>query len=501
VRFKQWFGCYGGTRADLFTAQSNRHPAKMVISLCFRIFEHGRSRGYWTPGDLILDPMCGIATTLVVGGSLGYRTVGVELESWMIPLAAGNIDRLMENMPGAPRPVVIQGDARHLREVLAGAGADGCLSSPPYTSEFREQHPGTKGGKVARELERGGSFRGYSGTVTHYSGAVTFPPYAMEPRQGGADKHPERMEGGEWQGKYSGAVTSPPYADSIASNKATFDPARFMKAGGPNSQANIPSRYSHDNTAQIGNLKDPKMDIDGILTSPPYAEALTGGGIAVKGHFDDAKLSDRQYTPNAHGKDAAQIANLKDPKRDIDGILTSPPYADTDTNTWAMANQGKRFDQLTTQELEERNKAVSFGRHGYRSAISKEMAARGNLGCLPDKGQGTETYLGAMLQVYRELHAVLKAGGIVALVTKNPVKAGQIRRLDSDTIRLMETAGFTLIERVRAMLSEDLGEQMTLDGEIQIIRREHKSFFKRLYERKRPDLRVDYEDVMFFRKH
>jgi len=42
MKVKQWQGCYAGTRLDLFTPESNRHPAKMAVALCYRIFEHGR---------------------------------------------------------------------------------------------------------------------------------------------------------------------------------------------------------------------------------------------------------------------------------------------------------------------------------------------------------------------------------------------------------------------------------------------------------------------------
>jgi hypothetical protein len=63
----------------------------------------------------------------------------------------------------------------------------------------------------------------------------------------------------------------------------------------------------------------------------------------------------------------------------------------------------------------------------------------------------------------------------------------------------MEAAGFTLIERKHAMLSEDLGEQMTMDGGIKKIQRVRMSFFKRLHVRKYPELAVLWEDVLFFR--
>ena len=334
----RWFGCYSGGRGDLFLPSSNRHPAKMSVALCYRIFAHMEERGWIHKGDLILDPMCGIATTLVCGGSLGYRTAGIELEGWMLPLAEKNIERLMAKMPQAPRPVIVQGDARHLR--LA--------------------------------IERLGDCRG----------AVTSPPYGMEPREGGEDKHPERMEGGKWSGKYSGAVTSPPYA--------------------------------HDASGHVSQAREQAL---------PAADRM-GRGL--------------QQADGYGKRDIAQIGNLRDPKGDI---------------------------ELTEFQ-------------------------RG----------GRETYLSAMGKVYAELHTVLKPGGVVCLVTKNPVKKGAIRRLDLDTIRLMEAAGFELIERFRAMLSEDLGEQMALDGSAKKIKRERMSFFKRLHVRKYPELAVLWEDILFFRK-
>jgi DNA modification methylase len=424
---EKWFGCYRGTRRDLFTPESNQHPAKMAVALCYRIFEHGRQKGYWKPGDWILDPMCGIGTTLICGLSLGYSVVGVELESHFARLCNANLAYAWsKGIFSSDQVRLIQGDARRLQELLAGVdgvlcsppyatdapkrdaedhnektaenqgkvnrhqklgvslrggGYSGAVTSPPYSSEFREQHPGTKGGKVAQEFERGGSFRGYSG-----------------------------------------AVTSPPYAESLGTDLTH----------GPDSQTAKASRQFS------------QIPYNGAISSPPYAGPPGKPGNATvdgESKLGREKGQRGQYTSSPS---LAQIGNLKDPAGDIDTVLKSE-----------IRNQ---------------------------------------------KSEMKETYLFAMLGVYRELRAVLKPGGVVCLVTKNPVKAGKIRRLDEDTIRLMEAAGFTLIERKRAMLTEDLGEQMALDGGSQKIRRERKSFFKRLFERKRPDLRVDWEDVLFFRK-
>jgi len=417
-----WYGCYAGGRGDLFTPESNRHPAKMAVALCYRIFDHGRKMGYWKPGDVILDPMAGIFTTGIVGATLGYRIVGIELEKHFIDLAQQNIELLKQKFPKYTiwTPRLIQGDARRLREVLScQPPVASAVTSPPYADQDLTGHGHFRSRFEPNKANASGN------PHEGYSGVVTSPPYLAAPSGGGINIKGYGRDGADKVGErtysdrtVSGAIASPPYTDSISSNKGTFDPEKFVKPGGPHSQANIPSRYSKSH-GQIGNLRDPRNDIDGVLSSPPYE--------------DSEQKCDGQKARWTTGKDAALLRRKGD-------------------------------------------------------YVPQSSMGRG------------ETYLAAMLTVYRELHAVLKPAGVVCLVTKNPVKAGAIRRLDADTIRLMEAAGFTLIERKMAMLTEDLGEQGRLGGGTDKIRRERKSFFKRLFERKRPDLAVDHEDVMFFRK-
>jgi hypothetical protein len=47
-------------RQGRYLPESNRHPAKMLPEIARRAIDF-----YSGPGDLVLDPMCGIATTLV----------------------------------------------------------------------------------------------------------------------------------------------------------------------------------------------------------------------------------------------------------------------------------------------------------------------------------------------------------------------------------------------------------------------------------------------------
>jgi DNA modification methylase len=113
---------------------------------------------YSDPGDLVVDPMCGIGTTLVEAVSLGRRAVGVELEPRWAKLAVANL----AHVHGHTRAVakVIQGDARQLPRLLttrsrrflsgepregrdklariASGAVDLILTSPPYACEIAD---------------------------------------------------------------------------------------------------------------------------------------------------------------------------------------------------------------------------------------------------------------------------------------------------------------------------------------------------------------------------
>jgi tRNA1(Val) A37 N6-methylase TrmN6 len=109
---------------------------------------------YSDPGDLVVDPMCGIGTTLVEAIHLGRNALGVERERRWASLATANLAHAREQ-GAASRAAVIEGDARQLPRLLTRAGrtwldrgaerssqgtvarlgagsADLILTSPPY---------------------------------------------------------------------------------------------------------------------------------------------------------------------------------------------------------------------------------------------------------------------------------------------------------------------------------------------------------------------------------
>ena len=120
-------------RHGRYLPASNRHPGKMLPALARRAIE-----SYSDPGDLVLDPMCGIGTTLVESIHAGRRAVGTELEPRWATLARANIEHAQHQ--GARSPArVIEGDARHLPRLLAThTPVDLILTSPPYACEVAD---------------------------------------------------------------------------------------------------------------------------------------------------------------------------------------------------------------------------------------------------------------------------------------------------------------------------------------------------------------------------
>jgi modification methylase len=112
---------------------------------------------YSEPGDLVVDPMCGIGTTLVEASDLGRRVVGVELEARWARLASANLDHVHDDRHSRSLAVVAEGDARALARVLtvqarrllehehrgaartiASGAVDLILTSPPYACEVAD---------------------------------------------------------------------------------------------------------------------------------------------------------------------------------------------------------------------------------------------------------------------------------------------------------------------------------------------------------------------------
>ncbi len=116
-------------RAGRYTPASMQHPARMLPALARHLITH-----YSNPGDVVLDPMCGIGTTLVEAAHLDRMALGVDLESRWVSLARANL-RLAATQGARGTSEVYRGDARQLTTLIPGElhGRIGLLlTSPPY---------------------------------------------------------------------------------------------------------------------------------------------------------------------------------------------------------------------------------------------------------------------------------------------------------------------------------------------------------------------------------
>lgn len=134
-------------RAGRYPPGSTAHPAKMLPA----IPRHALQR-YSQPGDLILDPMCGIGTTLVEAIHLDRDAIGIELEARWAELARANTAHA-RSCGAQGTAAVVTGDARQLPSlldpVLAGRVAL-VLTSPPYGSSIHGQVTARPGCGVAK---------------------------------------------------------------------------------------------------------------------------------------------------------------------------------------------------------------------------------------------------------------------------------------------------------------------------------------------------------------
>jgi hypothetical protein len=116
-------------RQGRYLPDSVRHPAKMLPTTA----RHAIC-AYTDPGEVVLDPMCGIGTSLVEAAHLGRHALGVEYEPEWVRLTQANLEHASGNgARGTSR--VWHADARHLPEDLLDrhAGTVSLLiTSPPY---------------------------------------------------------------------------------------------------------------------------------------------------------------------------------------------------------------------------------------------------------------------------------------------------------------------------------------------------------------------------------
>ncbi|MGW5878799.1 TRM11 family SAM-dependent methyltransferase [Nocardiopsis terrae] len=137
-------------RGNRYSRLSVEHPAKMLPEIA----RHAIA-AYTRPGEVVLDPMCGIGTTLVEAAHLGRTGVGIELEPKWASIARLNLETAMvQGATGQGR--VHTGEGAETAMQLASTSLAGrvrlVLTSPPYGSMTHGQIRSARDG--ARAVEK-----------------------------------------------------------------------------------------------------------------------------------------------------------------------------------------------------------------------------------------------------------------------------------------------------------------------------------------------------------
>ncbi|MFL1375750.1 TRM11 family SAM-dependent methyltransferase [Nocardiopsis protaetiae] len=136
-------------RGNRYSRLSLEHPARMLPAIAAHVIAT-----YTRPGDVVLDPMCGIGTTLVEAAHLGREAVGIELEPKWASIARLNLETAtVQGAPGSGE--VHTGDAAEVVARLARTGLAGrvrlVITSPPYGSMTHGQVRSRRDGADAVE--------------------------------------------------------------------------------------------------------------------------------------------------------------------------------------------------------------------------------------------------------------------------------------------------------------------------------------------------------------
>ncbi len=287
-------------------------------------------------------------------------------------------------------------------------------------------------------------------------------------------------------------VSSPPYSDCNhnLSFKTNEDKEKFAKGHklakmGRSIKAIKGSITFHDYGHTPGNLANlPEGKFEMVVGSPPFSDCERGGTGVVK-HPSDCHCNyckkNKGNAGNVQGgkwglNTEGQLGSM--PEGSFDLIASSPLWEDTLTTK----PEGKYG--LTEQGL------LSNGKRRGGSIITGDYGNKeGQLG-----NSSGDTFWSASREILQGCHDLLKPGGYAIWVCKDYIKSGKRVPFSDRWFALCESVGFKLICRHRAMLVKEY------KGLLITTKKEKKSFFRRLHEKRFPDLKIDWEDVLCLEK-
>lgn len=257
----------------------------------------------------------------------------------------------------------------------------------------------------------------------------------------------------------------------------------------------------YDDAASIA-FKPTYGNVDAIVSSPPYADALTGDGEKAKAYmrqrmiegkatslrpdvFSTRAPSQQGGIWGGYGRSTGNIGNLRHGDIDdetVDAVVCSPPYSDVmDASRHPDSNRSKEVGEEKGLPRQAYGEKTNIGnlQHGNVDAIVssplfegvepfqdkdfqhdswKKPVGENQVGSVSNYSEDKqdsaqlanlkgESYLQAMHVVYGQCFKVLRPGGYMCLVVKNFRRQGKEVDLEADTCRLCEHVGFQLYQK------------------------------------------------------
>lgn len=402
----------------------------------------------------------------------------------------GNTERWARQ--GYGTAVLLHGDSRRLQALLHEK-ADLVCSSPPYTGSQQVDNRTTKPTALSSTwAKRFGSL-----TDGHDAANLANLPPGTLPAALAARPVPQ----------VDGVLASPPYA-STDTQPTHLGTGKGTRATGQSADRNKGNYHYPTLPENLTNMTPGSVTL--AVSSPPYRDALTHGGQRHKPGFTQGQTQGTDAFAGGYGTSPGQLESL--PDGTLDCALASPPYADGCTHTGGPDPQlgampaavvaSPPWEALLAGGEEVAAQAAWFAdrpktranHHGGKvgqSINTNYGTAAGQLG----QTHGT-TFWEAARVILEQVFQVLKPGGHALWVVKAYCRDGKIVDFPGEWRRLCEHVGFVTLHEHHALLTEDHGTQTNLFGEADIVHRtERKSFFRRLHEKKRPDLAINHETV------
>jgi len=339
---------------------------------------------------------------------------------------------------------------------------DAIITSPPYEASVSDDKEGPTAGADEKKYGRWQKGTARKQSYTQHDEPckvdtiITSPPY--EASLEGTSRHTR------------GGIAS---RDPKLAQSGTF--ATMMSFG-------VPVGYTPDKD-NIGNLKSDEDEykalegkgapIDAIITSPPYAEANRGGGIAVKGyegvHGKDERLHLRHDRPLSDNPD--NFSNMPF----VDSVITSPPYHD-EKSDWDRTSRAAKEGEQVAYSDEVGGQRENIGNIHYYDQ-SEPLSHK-----YSKAPEGKETYLSAMLACYQQSFQVLKPNGRIIIIVKPFIRGKRPVDLPLHTWLLLEKCGFQLVDVLKFRLPAQ-------------------SLWRVLQYKKNPDIeRISHEYILVCRK-